>query len=306
MTEFVIVGDLSLDIVVAPSEPRRDGSDVPATIRIGPGGQGANVAVRLTRQGASTRLVAPWADDSAGRLLREALQADRVSLAVMPSTRSTVVLAMLDGAGERTMFSDRQALDPVAAADAIEGAGWLHCSGYPLLDDHSGDELAQLLGMRPSSVRLSVAGGSVPPDPARVSRLRARLAAARPDLVLLSTGEAETMLGRPSVGALTAANELQDLAHVVVVTAGAGGSVAAAGALRLEVAADELPGPMLDATGSGDAYTAALLLELANAAAWPTPEAVLRRGMAAGSRLGALVARTFGAQAHVAGERPPA
>ena len=69
VTEFVVIGDLSLDIVVAQSGPAREGSDVPATIRIGPGGQGANVAVRLARQGASARLVAPCADDPAGRLL---------------------------------------------------------------------------------------------------------------------------------------------------------------------------------------------------------------------------------------------
>ena len=303
MTEFVVVGDLSLDIVVAQSVPRRHGSDVPAKIRIGPGGQAANVAVRLARQGAKARLVAPWADDPAGRLLRDALQADRVTLAELPNGRSTIVLAMLDDAGERTMFSDRQTLDPTVVADSIMDAGWLHCSGYPLVDDLTGDELAEVLGDRPPSVRLSVAGGSVPPDPTRVSLLRARLAAARPHLVLLSTGEAETMLGRPSPGALAAATDLQDLAPVLIVTAGADGSAAVAGSVRIERTADDLPGPMLDATGSGDAYVAGLLLALGGAADWPPPEADLRKAMAAGSRLGALVARTVGAQAPIDGER---
>ncbi|HET6745991.1 MAG TPA: carbohydrate kinase family protein [Candidatus Limnocylindria bacterium] len=303
VTEFVVVGDLSLDIVVTQSAARRDGSDVPAMIRIGPGGQGANVAVRLARQRAAARLVAPWADDAAGRLLREALHADGVTLAALPTRRSTVVLAMLDEAGERTMFSDRQTLDPDAVAGAIEGAAWLHCSGYPLLDDRTGDALAALLGSRPSSVRLSVAGGSVPPDPARVSRLRARLAAARPELILLSADEAESMLGRPSPRALAAATGAQELAPVVIVTAGASGSAAAAGAVRFDIAADDLPGPILDATGSGDAYVAGLLLELAEAVEWPPPETDLRRGMEAGSRLGAQVARAVGAQAFIDDER---
>jgi sugar/nucleoside kinase (ribokinase family) len=303
VSEFVVIGDLSLDIVVAQSARRRDGSDVPAMIRIGPGGQGANVAVRLARRGAAARLVAPWADDPAGRFLREALQADGVTLAALPTRRSTVVLAMLDEAGERTMFSDRQTLDPEAVAGAIEGASWLHCSGYPLLDDRSGDELAALLGSRPPAVRLSVAGGSVPPDPSRVSRLRARLGTARPDLILLSSDEAESMLGRPSPRALAAATGAQELAPLVIVTAGTGGSAAAAGAVRFDIAANDLPGPMLDATGSGDAYVAGLLLELAEAVEWPPPEADLRRGMEAGSRLGAQVARAVGAQAPIDGER---
>ena len=306
MTEFAVIGDLSLDIVVAQSGPRREGSDVPATIRIGPGGQGANVAVRLARQGASARLVAPCADDPAGRLLREALEADRVTLFGLPTRRSTVVLAMLDDRGERTMVSDRQTLDPAAARGAVEGAGWLHCSGYPLLDDRTGDELAAMLGSRAPSVRLSVAGGSVPPDPGRVARFRARLAASRPDLVVLSEDEAATMLGRPSPRALAAALDLQDLAPMVVVTAGANGSAAAAGELRVEVAAQDLPGPMLDATGSGDAYAAGLLVELADGDWWPPAEADLKRAMAAGSRLGALAARVVGAQGRIDGERPPA
>jgi sugar/nucleoside kinase (ribokinase family) len=306
VTEFVVLGDLSLDIVVAQSEPRREGSDVPATIRIGPGGQGANVAVRLARQGATARLVAPCSDDPAGRLLREALEADRVTLAGLPTRRSTVVLAMLDDQGERTMVSDRQTLDPSAAIGAIEGADWLHCSGYPLLDDRTGDELATMLGSRAPSVRLSVAGGSLPPDPARVSRLRSRLAAARPDLILLSEGEAGALIGRPSARALAAAVDLQELAPLVIVTAGANGSAAAAGEVRVEIAAQDFPGPMLDATGSGDAYVAGLLVELADADHWPPAEPDLRRAMATGSRLGALAARAVGAQARLDGERPPA
>jgi sugar/nucleoside kinase (ribokinase family) len=306
VTPFVVLGDLSLDIVVAQSGPRREGSDVPATIRIGPGGQGANVAVRLARQGATARLVAPCADDPAGRLLREALEGDRVMLAGLPTRRSTVVLAMLDDQGERTMLSDRQTLDPAAAIGAIEGAGWLHCSGYPLLDDRTGDELAGMLGSRAPSVRLSVAGGSVAPDPARVSRLRARLADARPDLILLSDDEAGSMLGRPSPRALAAAVDLRELAPLVIVTAGASGSAAAAGEVRVEVAAPDLPGPMLDATGSGDAYVAGLLVELVDGDDWPPAEAGLRRAMATGRRLGALAARAVGAQARIDGERPPA
>jgi sugar/nucleoside kinase (ribokinase family) len=63
---------------------------------------------------------------------------------------------------------------------------------------------------------------------------------------------------------------------------------------------------MLDATGSGDAYVAGLLVELAPGTAWPPTEVDLRRGMATGSQLGALAAGVVGAQARIPGERPPA
>jgi sugar/nucleoside kinase (ribokinase family) len=303
VTTFAVIGDASLDIAVAPTAPRREGADAPATIRIGPGGQGANVAVRLARQGADTCLLAPLADDAAGRLLREALQADRVELAVMPASRSTVVVVLLDDGGERTMLSDRQPLDPAEVSSGLAGAGWIHCSGYPLLDEVGGDALAQRLGARGAEVRLSVAGGSVPPDPARVSRLRSRLAAAGPDLVVISRDEAESMLATRPIRAAAAAGALQALAPVVIVTSGADGSAAAADELRLEVPAQRLPGPMLDATGSGDAYTAALIFALAEGRAWPPVEVDLRVAMEAASRLGGLVASVPGAQGRVAGER---
>jgi ribokinase len=301
VTVFGVVGDASLDIVVAQSGPRREGSDVPAKIRIGPGGQAANVAVRLARQGAEAALVAPMADDAAGRLLGEALLAEHVSLRTLPASRTAAVIALLDAVGERTMLSDRQTLDPAGLAPLLEGLDWIHCSGYPLLDDRTGDELAELLGQRKPKVRLSIAGGSVPPNPARVSRFRARLAQARPDLVIMSGEEADALLaGRPA-RALAAAAALQTLAAVVIVTVGADGSGAVAEGLRLEAAAPQLPGPMLDATGSGDAFAAALLVTLTGTrkATWPPAADALTAALEAGNRLGARVSRVLGAQGRV-------
>jgi sugar/nucleoside kinase (ribokinase family) len=302
VTAFAVIGDASLDIAVSATAPFREGSDAPAAIRIGPGGQGANVAVRLARQGRETCLVAPLADDAAGRLVRDALQVDHVRLATLPAERSTVVVVLLDSSGERTMLSDREGLDAAAIPSALAGAGWIHCSGYPLLDDLNGDALATLLGSREPAVRLSVAGGSVPPDPALVSRLRSRLAVAAPDLVVISRDEAESMLATRPVHAAAAAAALQALAPLIIVTAGADGSAAATGELRLETPALHLRGPMLDATGSGDAYAAALIAALADSGTWPPAEAELRQAMESGSRLGALVARVPGAQGRVAGE----
>ena len=58
---------------------------------------------------------------------------------------------------------------------------------------------------------------------------------------------------------------------------------------------------MVDATGAGDAYAAALILVL-GAAEWAPEVAVLRAAMEAGSRAGGLAARVAGAQARIAGE----
>jgi sugar/nucleoside kinase (ribokinase family) len=307
VTAFGVVGDLSLDIVVAQSGPRREGSDVPAKIRIGPGGQAANVAVRLARQGADAALVAPMADDAAGRLLREALLAEHVALRSLPTTRTAAVIALLDAVGERTMLSDRQTLDPAGVAPMLQGIGWIHVSGYPLLDERTGDQLAELLGARATKVRLSIAGGSVPPDPARVSRFQGRLVAAGPDLVIMSGEEADALLGGRPARPLAVAAALQPLAPLVIVTMGAQGSAAVAEGMRLETPAPEIPGPMLDATGSGDAFAAALLVALAakRSPRWPPSTEALTAAMEAGNRLGGLVSRVLGAQGRVDGEPVP-
>jgi sugar/nucleoside kinase (ribokinase family) len=303
VTRFAVIGDLSLDIVVAQSGPRRTGSDVPAAIRIGPGGQGANVAVRLARQAAEVKLISPMADDASGRLLRETLLAEGVELRPLPASRTTVVIVLLDEMGDRTMISDRQTMHAESVVAALAGAQWIHCSGYPLLDDRSGDRLAEILGERPGGVHLSVGGGSAPPEPARVSRLRLRLAASRPDLLVLSEDEAESMAGMRHATAVRAAGALRELAPGIIVTSGAEGSAAVAGESELAVAAPDLPGPMIDSTGAGDAFLAAALVELAASRAWPPSAELLRTAMERGSLLGSQVARAVGAQAPVAAER---
>ena len=302
---FAVLGDCTLDIVVIPDRRRRHAGDVPAQIRLGPGGQAANVAVRLARLGESVRLVAPLADDLAGRLLRDALEREGVSVVALPAERSPKVAVLLDAGGERTMLSDRQPLAAAAAAAALAEAEWVHCSGYALLDDATGDALAAALGARPAAVRLSVGGGSLPPGRARVKRFRRRLRSAAPQLCLLSRDEAGAMLGRSLPTAPDAAAQLATLADVVVVTAGAEGSAATLGDELLSAPAADVPGPVVDATGAGDGYAAALIARLATAP-WPPRPAQLRRAMAAGGRLGARVARVAGAQGRVGGERRPA
>lgn len=313
MTRFLVVGDLSLDVTVAPSRPPRPGGDVPATIRLGPGGQAANVAVRLARRGAEVGLAAAVGEDRPGELLRTALAAEGVTLHILPAVRSATVVALLDAAGERTMLSDRQVLQPDPVAEPLRAADWVHCSGYALLDDEVGDRLAAVLRDRPQPARLSVGGGSLPPEPGLVGRFRARLATARPQMLILSRDEAASLAGGGGVtgaaAARVAAERLAALAPVVIVTAGIQGSAAhvTAGAKTadVEVAAVEGEGPVLDATGAGDAYAAALIGELAGGP-WPPAPDALQAAMGGAALAGAAVARVVGAQGRVASEAGPA
>jgi ribokinase len=297
-----VVGDSTLDVTVRPSGSLVPGGDLPARILLSAGGQGANVAVRLTRRGISVRLVTSLAEDAAGGLLRAALEREGVELMVAEAPATGTVVALIDTAGERSMISDRAPLDAAPAVDGIE-ADWLHCSGYPLADDRFGDALAARLGERPDTMRLSVGGGSLRPEPGAVAAFARRVVRAHPDLLLLSADEAAALLGanEGSIARQAAALAARLAGALVVVTAGAAGSAAAGLGLSMLVGAADRSGPVLDATGAGDAYAAALIAELRKGP-WPPAAAVLQRAMAVASELGARVARVVGAQARVDGE----
>ena len=298
-----VIGDATLDVTVRPAEAPRAGGDVPAQISISPGGQGANVAVRLARAGLDVRLATAIADDAAGRLLAPALKADGVRLVRLAAQRSGLVISLLDGAGERAMLSDRVTLDPAGVAAACAGAEWVHCSAYALADDASGDALARVLGSLPPSTRVSAGGGSLQPDAARSARVRDRVATAGVALLVLGRDEAAALLERPLPSVAAAADAMASAfpGLITVVTGAAAGSAAAGPGFALSVPAIEQPTPMLDATGAGDAYVAALIAALLGAT-WPPDVQTLRDAMERGSRDGALVSRVLGAQTRTAAE----
>jgi sugar/nucleoside kinase (ribokinase family) len=300
---ITVIGDATLDVTARPAEAPRVGGDVPAQISLSPGGQGANVAVRLARAGREVRLATAIADDAAGRLLTAALDADGVALVRLAAVRSGVVVALLDDAGERTMLSDRVSLDLGGLAAACAGAEWIHCSVYALADDATGDALAQLLGSLASVSRVSAGGGSLAPDPQRAGRVRRRLATAGTALLILGRAEASALLDAPLPSAAAAADALAGAfpGMIGVVTGGVSGSAAAGPGFALSVPAEDPTTPMVDATGAGDGYAAALIDALAGAP-WPPDVPALRAAMEAGSRHGGLASRVLGAQARTVAE----
>ena len=278
---FAVIGDCLLDITAVAAGAILSGADAPARIELGPGGQAANVAVRLARRGATVRLVAPFASDAAGTLLREALRREAVELVELPAERSGTVVALIDD-GERTMLSHRAPFARSVAgelASAVADAGWIHCSGYALLDPR-GPEVAATLAQRPVEALLSVGGCAVPAEAA--AQFRELLALARPNLLVLNGAEAASL--GPGFDTVVTDRD---------------GSNASLGALQLRVEAAQVPA--VDATGAGDAYAAALIGSLSQGP-WPPGEDELRAAMRAAGQLAGLVAGALGAQARVAGE----
>lgn len=321
----MVVGDCLIDVVVR-GPPPLPGADRPGSIRLAPGGQAANVAVRLARQGRRVRLVAPLGSDAAGELLAARLAAEGVELDALPAARTGTVVVVVERNGERAMLSDRVPLatDAASLADALRprlaGARWIHVSGYALLDPATGSALAAML--RDTPARLSADGGSVQAAAGSRDRLAAALRQARPNLFFASRPEAATLADGAGAAADEAAGPagaraaLAELAaalrdrfelEVVLVTGGSDGSAAAvAGRRGRQVVPARAARHAADSTGAGDAYAAGVISELLGLDRWPPAADALRHAMRAGAALAGQVVRVTGAQARVSSEPPAA
>jgi len=292
--QVAVIGDALLDVHVTASSAMRPGADIPARVRLEPGGQGANLAVRLARRGVDVRLTCALGDDTAGAMLRNALAADGVDLRPIPvdATGSVVVLVAVDG--ERTMLSQRVPLAQRLDASAAD-AGWLVLSGYLLLES----DPSRLAAWDTLPERRAVIGCAI--EPAQAEAWISVCRALRPSLLVLNHDEASTLADQQTDAGSLAGRLARDLDAVVVVTDWRGATAAVGDrVMRVDAPQDE---PATDTTGAGDAFAAALIAELL-AEPWPPGVEPLERAMAAASRLASAVARTPGAQGRVAGEPP--
>ena len=278
----VVIGDATLDVHVSSTRPPVPGSDVPAEIRMRPGGQGANLAVRLARQGVAVTLVCALGDDPAAAMIRAGLDAEGVTVVQLPADGTGVVVVFGGADGERSMLSHRAPLPPAAGDVAGVLGDWLVVSGYPLLQPDALELAGRLadLPMRRVLVACAVAEHALPAWGAAARALR-------PDLVVANREEADRA-------------RLAELAPALAVTDAAGAEVHI-GTARTAAATPEGQ-PAVDTTGAGDAFAARLVAGLLDAD-WPPREALLREAVGAAVELASAVARVHGAQAVVRGER---
>ncbi len=292
--EVVVIGDALLDVSARPATKLRPGADVPAEVRIGCGGQGANLAVRLARRGVAVELICALGDDAGGTLLRRELEVEGIGLAAVAAEATGTVVILLDERGERTMLSHRVPFAADAAKPVRDSVGWVVLSGYLLLEAAGGD-LAAALVRQPS--RRALVGCTVPDG--MTDRWLEAAARLRPDLLVLNHEEALALApgarDRDGVVELLA----ERLGSGIVVTDPSGATArlnGLDGSVRVAAGA-----PAIDTTGAGDAFAAALVASLLGGQ-WPPSSEALGAALSAASDAASAVASAVGAQARVEGE----
>ncbi len=291
---LVALGDLLLDVVVAPERPIERGTDVPGRLSFRRGGSAANTSAAFVRVGGSASLITSLGDDAWAGRLTASLRADGVRVhAAHHRGASGRLAAIIDDRGERSFVTERGAADSLEPRDIdpawLRRADVLHVPAYSLFAEPIGSaavraselvrEAGALVGSDLSSQGPLLAFG--------VQRSRDRIAELAPDVLFANRDEAAALLRK--TGRRAWAGLLGD-APLVVVKDGVWGCRvlwhdAKRGATRqLDVAAKRVG--RVESTGAGDAFTAGFLYSLlaSGGREMLARDQVLRRAALAGHR----------------------
>lgn len=223
-----------------------------------PAGGGAVAAVELARLGANVEFFTALGDDDLGRRAEERLTALGVRVHVQRRDEPTRrALTLVDPTGERTI---------VTLGEKLRPAGPLPLGAFAAVDFVSGDPAA-LASAREAPVLVATTR-----ELAVLREARVRLDA------LVGSGE--------DVGERYEDGDLDPAPAVVVTTFGARGGRVEPGGAAFDAA--PVPGPVADAYGCGDSFTAGLAYALAGGAEFAQALALAARcGAAALTRRGA-------------------
>lgn len=241
------IGDLMLDVTIAPEEELIPDGERDARIELGGGGQAANFCAWAASLGESARLIARTGDDEAGRRLVSELEAAGVQVRGPRVQGPTGTIAVLVGRDGRRAFARQvgasrglrpEDLDPAW----LDGVRLLHLSAYALYAE-------TMAGAARRAAALARVGGALlSVDLASAEDLRAfggermarELERLGPELLFATEREVAELAASPA-----------GLAKVPIVKLGARGC---------RVFDRRVPAPSveaLDGTGAGDALAAA-------------------------------------------------
>ena len=262
----VVVGSTNFDIVVKAGRMPREGETVlSSNLQFFPGGKGANQAVAVARLGAGTTMLGAVGEDMIGEFLLQGLAANGVDTTWVKrdsARRTGIAFIMLFPSGDNCIVVEPAAnlsltpADVERAAEVITRADALSTVMEIPLEVV---EAALRLGRKAGKLTVLDAG---PPRhcPPEILKLADIVSPNETELEALS---GEKVSGR--VSAQEAAGKLLELGvKTVVVKLGSDGSI-----LVTRKGAKHFPASkveVVDPTAAGDAFTAALTVQLATGA----------------------------------------
>lgn len=265
MTKIAVIGSIIADLAVrTPRVPNVGENLLAESFSVGPGGKGANAAVAVARSGAAAVLVGRVGDDDFGRMELATLRHEGVNvdgIGVDPRVATGVAVIMIDADGENTILvvngaNDRlsaeavsQALEPhrgtldgilinfeIPEAAIATGVRWGKDQGVPAIVDagpprsYAPDTWAGCTVLTPNALETATLVGYPVHDEPAVRQAARQLLAAGPQAIVLKLGARGALL-------LTADTER----HIPA-----------------------FPVEVVDTTGAGDAFSAALTVAIAD------------------------------------------
>ncbi|MBC7267916.1 MAG: ribokinase [Streptomyces sp.] len=284
--DLLVVGSANADLVIAV-ERRPDAGEtvLGSDLAVHPGGKGANQAVAAARLGARTALLARVGDDAYGRLLlgsQRAAGVDTVGVLV-GGAPTGVALITVDPSGDNSIVVSPGANGKLTPADVQAAASLFHASRVV------STQLEIPLETVVAVVRSLAPGSRFVLNPSPPRPLPGEVLGAC-DPLIVNEHEARVILGAACVSDAPgdwARLLLAKGPRSVVVTLGAEGALVASGEGVVHV--PSVPVDVVDTTGAGDAFTAALAWRLG--AGEP-----LARAAAYAARVGAAAVTRAGAQ----------
>jgi ribokinase len=285
----VILGSANMDVVVStPHLPRAGETVLSDTVRLMPGGKGANQAVAAGQLGGDVVFIGRTGDDHFGAVMRDGLRRADVRtdhVWALTGQHSGVAFVAVDPSGENAIVVLPGANAQLTPADLDAHEGVIATAGIAVAQLETPlptvRRYAQLCRAHGVPLLLNAAPFRPLPDD---------LLAATTYLVV-NSAEATALTGVAVADRTSARRALATMAasgagHAIV-TLGPDGCLALTGGRYVEV--DAFPTEVVDSTGAGDAFVGALGVALARG---DDLGAALRFAAATG----ALACRTAGAQ----------
>jgi sugar/nucleoside kinase (ribokinase family) len=260
MTRILCIGDAALDVIVKMRTEIHVGSDTASQISMHGGGAAANTATWLASLGHSVFFSCRLGDDAAGQAISSEFDNWKIEhrKTFLKNEKTGVVVVLVDGKGDRTMFPDSGANSGLSEKDlpSLLTFDAAYLSGYSLFNPLSTQGVMKIIS------EIKKVGIPLIFDPASVGtmmafgRERVINTLAHMNIAIMNEDEARYISNCHSLDDALAF--LTSIISTVVIKTGSSGAIAQIhGDSTVTANTDAIAA--IDTTGAGDAFAAGFI-----------------------------------------------